>query len=426
MTPALDVSIVVPTLNEGQNLDVLIPALRQAMDDLGISGEILVIDGGSADDTVRLAESHGARVIMVPIGGYGEAIRVGLSEAAGTYVITMDADLSHQPRVVADLWAARGPHTIGIASRYVAGGSAEMGRTRWVLSRLLNIWFSAGLTLPVRDLSSGFRIYPTSATKAIRAVAGNFDILPELLVRAHSGGWNIVEIPFHYAPRHTGTSKARAVRLGRAYIRTFPRLWRLRNSIDAADYEDRAFDSRIPFQRYWHRRRHGLITGATPTALGHALDIGCGSSRVLLDLGQAVGLDLAFHKLRYMTRHGRPLVQGSVLALPFKNEAFDTVICSEVIELVRSGESSFREIVRVHRPGGRLILGTPDYGRRSWRWIEKLYRRLAPSGFAERHIAHYAHDDLRDLIVSLGYRHIRTDYIFGSEMILSFDKAPMS
>jgi dolichol-phosphate mannosyltransferase len=417
----LDLSIVVPTLNERENVALLIPALQRIVASLSITAEILVIDGGSTDGTGDQASSQGARVIVVPTGGYGEAIRVGLSEAAGAYVVTMDADLSHEPRVVADLWAARGPLTIAIASRYVRGGSAKMSRTRWALSRSLNIVFARGLSLPAKDLSSGFRIYPASAARALRARAADFDVLPELLVRAHCGGWRIVEVPFKYVPRHSGSSKARVFRLGRAYIRTFGHLWRLRNSIEAADYDERAFNSVVPLQRYWQRRRHSIVT-RSDTRLGRVLDVGCGSSRILRDLGDVVGVDVAFHKLRYMKRYGPRLVQASVFALPFPDRAFDTVICSEVIEHIESGHTPFHELSRVQRPGGRLVLGTPDYARRSWRMIEAFYRVLAPGGYADEHITQYRHDQLRDLVVALGYRHVRTEYVFQSEMILTFEK----
>lgn len=230
MPDPADLSIVIPTLNERENLGLVIPALVDTLRALALRGEILVIDGGSSDGTAAEAERQGARVIVVRSGGYGEAMRVGLQQAAGEYVVTMDADLSHEPEVIETLWAARAPLTIGIASRYVRGGSAVMSRSRWLLSRLLNLVFARGLALPVRDLSSGFRIYPAADARGLRATAGDFDILIELLVRAYKGGWRIVEVPFHYAPRRSGSSKARVFRLGRAYIRTFVRLWQLRNA----------------------------------------------------------------------------------------------------------------------------------------------------------------------------------------------------
>ncbi len=419
--PRVDLSVVVPTLNERENVEQLVPALLRVIDRIAIRGEILVIDGGSSDGTREAAERAGARVLLVRTGGYGEAIRTGLHEAGGSYVVTMDADLSHEPEVVERLWAMRDPLSIGIASRYVAGGSATTSRLRSVLSRILNAVFARGLSLPVCDLSSGFRIYPASSTSGLRSRASDFDILIELLVRAYVDGWRIVELPFRYAPRRSGSSKARVLRLGRAYLRTFVVLWRLRNSIEAADYDERAYDSPVPLQRYWQRRRYALVNRASGG--GRVLDVGCGSSRILRDLGNVVGVDIALHKLRFMRRYGLPLTQASIFALPFADASFDTIVCSEVIEHINRGDGPFRELARVHRDGGRLVLGTPDYGRRSWRVIEAAYRVLAPGGYADEHITQYRHDDLRDLVVSLGYRHLRTDYVFGSEMILIFEKA---
>ncbi len=412
-------SIVVPTLNERDNVELLVPALRRTLDEMRITGEILVVDAGSQDGTAEAATRAGARALHVR-RGYGHALRMGLGEARGEFVITMDADLSHEPEVVARLWSIRDPLTIGIASRYVPGGSARTGRTRILLSRLLNVVFARGLALPVRDLSSGFRIYPRRAAQMLRPRANDFDILPELLVRAHITGWRIVEIPFDYAPRFAGRSKARLVRLASAYVRTFGQLWRLRNSIASADYDERAFDSIVPLQRYWQRSRHSLVTRAV--SRGPVLDVGCGSSRILRDLPGVVGVDIAFSKLRYMSRYGLPLVQASIFALPFRDGTFETVVCSEVIEHVAERELPLRELARVNKSGGTLVLGTPDYGRLSWRAFEAAYRVLAPGGYADEHITQYTHDELRDRVVGLGYRHVRTDYVAGSEMILIFER----
>ncbi len=417
----LDVSVVIATLNERENLERLLPALWRVLEALSVRAEILVLDASSTDGTADAARLHGARVIDVP-RGYGEAQRAGFREAAGEYVVTMDADLSHAPDVVAQLWAVRDPLVVGIASRYVRGGSSSTSLVRSVASRALNVVFARGLSLPARDLSSGFRIYPASAARGVAARTSDFDIPPELLVRAHAGGWRIVEVPFHYRPRGSGRSKARVLRLGRDYLRTFASLWRLRNSIDAADYDERAYDSIVPLQRYRQRRRHAIITESTGGEGGRILDVGCGTSRILRDLPGAVGLDVAINRLRYMRRYALPLVQGSIVALPFRDGSFDTIVCSGVIEHVRAGEEPFRELSRVLRPGGRLVLGTPDHGRRSWRMIESAYRALAPGGYADEHVTRYTHDHLRDLVVALGHRHLRSDYVLGSEMILTFEK----
>jgi 2-polyprenyl-3-methyl-5-hydroxy-6-metoxy-1,4-benzoquinol methylase len=97
-------------------------------------------------------------------------------------------------------------------------------------------------------------------------------------------------------------------------------------------------------------------------------------------------------------------------------------VCSEVIEHVAERDAPLRELARVNKRGGTLVLGTPDYARFSWRAFEAAYRFLAPGGYADEHITQYTHDELRTRVTKLGYRHVRTDYVAGSEMILVFTR----
>ena len=155
-----------------------------------------------------------------------------------------------------------------------------MGASRAILSRVLNRFFAWGLGVPLRDLSSGFRLYRKSALAMENVAARDFDVLPEIVIRAYTNGWRVREVPFQYEPRVHGASNARVIPFGLAYLKTFRRLWSTRNDVQAADYEDRAFDSRHPPQRYWQRRRHRHIrslVGEGP----RILDVGCGSSRLL-------------------------------------------------------------------------------------------------------------------------------------------------
>jgi len=334
----------------------------------------------------------------------------------------MDADLSHDPDVVRSLWEARDRGEIVIASRYVSGGTARMPWSRYALSRVLNEVFRVALNVPIHDLSSGFRLYDARALDLRTPLPPDFDVLQQILVRAYAEGWRVHEVPFSYLPRQHGSSHARILKFGLAYTRTFWALWKLRNSILAADYDDRAHDSRIPLQRYWQRQRYRHVTDLV-AGQGRVLDVGCGSSRIIGALPDgSVAVDVLQRKLRYARRFNRALVRGSGFALPFRDAAFPCVLCSQVIEHVSKESPILEELDRVLQPGGRLVLGTPDYDRWEWVVTEKAYGLAAPGGYADEHIAHYSRQELIARFTALGYTHEATRYILRGELILAFRK----
>src|SRR2546425_6677394 len=157
--PGCALSLVLPALNEGRNLDRVLPELKKALAALGPTHEVIVVDGGSSDGTQEIVRKHEVRLVTQKLPGFGGAYRAGFEQARGEYVLTLDADGSHDPAFLGDLWKARRDGDVVIASRYVAGGTAEMPAWRRALSRILNVTFGRGLSLPVHDLSSGFRLY---------------------------------------------------------------------------------------------------------------------------------------------------------------------------------------------------------------------------------------------------------------------------
>jgi dolichol-phosphate mannosyltransferase len=417
-----DLSVLIPALHEGPNLAILLPWLIRILDGLDVCYEVIVVTKEGDSDTVAEASKAGVRVLLQVANGYGGALIDGLKQASGRFVLTLDADLSHSPDFVRDMWTARHGADITIASRYVPGGSACMPRTRHCLSWTLNLMFRRGISMPVRDLSSGFRLYRRDTIDPEILSGTDFDVLEEILVKAFCEGWDVQEIPFDYRPREHGSSSARVTRLGRAYLRALWSLWQLRNSIAAADYDYRAYDSPIPLQRYWQRKRfqiaHDLMAGEGPV-----LDVGCGSSRILQALPDgSVGLDILLRKLRYDRRFGLPLVHGSGFELPFPDNAFKCVLSSQVIEHVPKDSPMIDEFCRVLAPGGRLIIGTPDYARREWVYLEKIYARVAPGAYADEHISHYTRRELLTLLGSKGFHHEASRYIARGELIMAFRK----
>jgi SAM-dependent methyltransferase len=329
----------------------------------------------------------------------------------------LDADLSHPPDFIAALWQARGQGELVVASRYVPGGTADMPFVRRILSRILNITFSRAISVPVRDVSSGFRLYKATLLQEMPLQSLHFDVLEEILIRALDAGWRIIEVPFHYKPRASGRSHVKLFKFGWAYLKTLLRMWRLRNSVDSADYDYRAYYSIIPLQRYWQRTRHRIIVDFARGG-GQILDVGCGSSRILLDLDNAIGLDIRISKIRYMRQHQVCGLVGSAMALPIADESVDCLICSEVIEHLPAEPGIFQELARVLKPQGRLIIGTPNYGNIIWPLFEFFYGLFAPGGYADRHITHYTRRSLEEVLEQHGFECQEVRWVARAEMIM--------
>ncbi len=396
-----ELSIVVARLARTADSAAFLSALQREADALGVAYEIVV-----APEDPR---------------GFGHELRQGLGQARAPFIITVDPDFAGPMTFLADLWARRHDAEVIVASRYVDGSRVEMPLLRRAGSRLLNLAFRRGLSLGVNDGSSAIRLFRTDVVNALQIEAADYDVLQETLVRAHAAGWRVIEIPMRYRPSPDVASKAHAA-LALAYLRTFWALWKLRNSIAAADYDYRAHDSPIPLQRYWQRSRHRHITELI-AGEGPVLDVGCGSSRIIGALPKgSVALDVLLNKLRFDRRYSAPRVRASGFRLPFADGQFPCVLCSQVIEHVPMVPSMIDELCRVLRPGGRLVLGTPDYDRWEWVWMEKAYGIAAPGGYADEHISHYTRRGLLAEFANKGYAHEGTRYILRGELILAFRK----
>jgi ubiquinone/menaquinone biosynthesis C-methylase UbiE len=198
-------------------------------------------------------------------------------------------------------------------------------------------------------------------------------------------------------------------------------MWRLRNSVASADYDYRAFDSPIWLQRYWQRTRHRIVLGFLD-GRGGVLDVGCGSSRIILDLPSAIGLDILPNKLRWLQPRHPLLVRASCHNVPFRDASFDTVIHSEVIEHVPDVPDVLGEAWRVLKPGGMLILGTPDYGRWLWWVLEWIYGQILSGGYAEEHITHFTRASLAARLRGMGFEVLDCQYVGFCEMIFKARK----
>jgi dolichol-phosphate mannosyltransferase len=186
--------------------------------------ELLVIDDGSTDATprilARLAVQHPQlRVLTHPQNrGLGSALATGFASARGDLVATMDADLSHALDLLPTLVAACDDHDAAFASRYVAGGGmVGIPWRRRVISRTANLGLRAVFMSPVRDLTTGYRVFRTSVVRQLPLRARGFEVQLEISVRLLAAGRRIAEIPLVLTDRSAGSSKMRYLRLIRSY-----------------------------------------------------------------------------------------------------------------------------------------------------------------------------------------------------------------
>jgi len=270
-------------------------------------------------------------------------------------------------------------------------------------------------------MSSGFRIYQRKVLDELQLESEQYDVLEEILVKIYSLGWRVLEIPFGYRNRVAGQSHANVVSFTPHFLRTLFRLWRMRNSFHSADYDSRAYDSLVLPQRYWQRKRFRLVK----RMIGHAeprLDVGCGSSRIIQSSPDAVGLDIEISKLRFLRRINSRLVRASAFHLPFPDEYFGSVVSSQIIEHLPFEPRLFTELNRVLKPGGTLVIGTPDYARVEWRAVEWLYKILLPNAYGDDHITHYTRHSLTEELARAGFAVHEFQYVFGGELIARCEK----
>jgi dolichol-phosphate mannosyltransferase len=204
-------SVVIPTLNEADNIDPLLTRLF-SLDLPKESFEVIIVDDGSTDGTpskVRAWEKH-ANVRLVERREKPDlmgSILAGVALARGHTIAVMDADVSHPPEQLPALVAPvlEGSYDVAIGSRYVPGGSTE----GWPLHRrwlsLLGSWLARPLC-DVNDATSGFFAFRRELTATIARHARGYKILLELLM-AGQGKLKVIEVPIRFTDRTHGTSK---------------------------------------------------------------------------------------------------------------------------------------------------------------------------------------------------------------------------
>ena len=214
------VSVVIPCLNEEENIEACVSAALTALRDAGLSGEVVVADNASEDRSAELAIAAGARVVHEPRRGYGSAYLAGFAAARGKYIVMGDADLTYDfneiPNFVKEL---------DDGAQLVMGDrmdNIQPGAMHWlnryvgnpILSGTLNLFFKTG----IRDAHCGMRALRRDVLPQLDLRTTGMEFASEMVIRASKEKLDIREFPIQYHPRG-GETKLSRVRDGWRHLR---------------------------------------------------------------------------------------------------------------------------------------------------------------------------------------------------------------
>ncbi len=215
------ISIILPTYNERDNLEILVKKILKVLNRENIKGSIIIIDDNSPDGTGKIAQklsiAYSNKIIYISRKskqGLGSAYIVGFKKAlslGSKYIFEMDADLSHSPDDIPKFLKTIKKYDLVLGSRYINNGKIK----NWNLNRKLiskggTIYAKTILNLPINDLTSGFKCFRRKVLEKIdlnNIQSDGYAFQIELTYKVAQYGFKIKEIPITFHERKRGISK---------------------------------------------------------------------------------------------------------------------------------------------------------------------------------------------------------------------------
>ena len=220
----IEVSVVMPCLNEHETVGTCVKKAVAALRQAGISGEVITADNGSTDGSIELAEALGARVVRVPLRGYGNALMGGIRAARGRYIIMGDADDSYDfgdvPRFVQEL--RKGSDLVQGCRLPSGGGTVLPGAMpwlhRWFGNPALSLTARLMFRMPVHDIYCGMRGFTRVMFDRLELQCTGMEFATEMIIKASLFDQRLAQIPITLSPDGRRTR--------RPHLRTFRDGWR--------------------------------------------------------------------------------------------------------------------------------------------------------------------------------------------------------
>ena len=217
----MDVSVVLPTMNEEKAIQVVLPRIKEVLDGMGLEYEVIVVDK-SSDRTPEIARELGAIVVRQEGRGYGDAYLTGFRHAKGKFILMMDPDGSYDPNDIPALLEPllRGEADLVMGNRL--GDGMDDGAMPWLhrkvgnplLTWVLNFFFKAG----INDAHCGMRAIRRDALERLPLRCSGMEFASEMVIEAAKRGLRIKEVPIRYH-RRIGESKLSSFRDGWRHLR---------------------------------------------------------------------------------------------------------------------------------------------------------------------------------------------------------------
>ncbi len=206
MSASLDLTILMPCLNEAETLAQCIEKARRGLERAGVAGEILIADNGSTDGSQAIAEKLGARVVPVAEKGYGNALRGGIAAARGRWILMGDADdsydFSEADRFVKKFQEG---YDLVMGCRLPVGGGtilpgAMPWKNRWIGNPVLSFIGRLFFHCPAHDFHAGLRGFTKAALEKMELQTTGMEFASEMVIKATLKQFRITEVPITLHP----------------------------------------------------------------------------------------------------------------------------------------------------------------------------------------------------------------------------------
>lgn len=214
-------SIVIPAYNEAAFIGTLLERIAQVdTRSLGFEKEVLVVNDGSTDATESIArgfDTSGVKCFtQAPNQGKGRAVRRGIHEASGDYILVQDADLEYDPADYLPMLKALetgadsvyGSRVLGqVRKSGWTGRHPDQGLGPWMAGVILSVWTLLLYGRWISDTLTAYKVYPATVLKAMKLETSGFETDHEITAKLIRGGLKIVEVPISYHPRSANEGK---------------------------------------------------------------------------------------------------------------------------------------------------------------------------------------------------------------------------